>query len=147
MGQQWDLIWSEGAIYNIGFERGLREWRRFLKPDGYLVVSEACWFTEQRPDEIERFWVDAYPEIDTLANKPRQVQQAGYLPVSMFILPETCWTDHFYTPQVSHQQQFLQHAGNAAAASLVAEQRREAELYDRYKAYYGYSFFIAKKVA
>lgn len=142
-----DLIWSEGAIYNIGFERGLREWHRFLKPGGYLAVSEACWFTEQRPDEIERFWVDAYPEIDTLANKVRQVQQAGYLPVSMFILPESCWTDHFYTPQVSHQQQFLQqHAGNAAAADLVAEQRREAELYDRYKAYYGYAFFIAKKL-
>ncbi len=145
--EELDLIWSEGAIYNIGFERGLREWRRFLKPDGYLAVSEACWFTEQRPDEIERFWVDAYPEIDTLANKVRQVQQAGYLPVSMFILPETCWTDHFYTLQVSRQQQFLQqHAGNAAAAGLVAEQRREAKLYDRYKAYYGYAFFIAKKV-
>jgi SAM-dependent methyltransferase len=34
-----DLIWSEGAIYNIGFERGLNEWRKFLKTGGYLVVS------------------------------------------------------------------------------------------------------------
>ena len=31
-----DLIWSEGAIYNIGFERGLNEWREFLKTGGTL---------------------------------------------------------------------------------------------------------------
>ena len=47
-----DLIWSEGAIYNIGFERGLKEWRNYLKPGGYLAVSESVWFTDQRPAEI-----------------------------------------------------------------------------------------------
>ena len=26
--EELDLIWSEGAIYNIGFERGLKEWRK-----------------------------------------------------------------------------------------------------------------------
>lgn len=36
-----DLIWSEGAIYNIGFERGLKEWREYLKPGGYVAVTEA----------------------------------------------------------------------------------------------------------
>jgi len=29
--EEFDLIWSEGSIYNIGFERGLNEWRKFLK--------------------------------------------------------------------------------------------------------------------
>ncbi len=32
--EELDLIWSEGAIYNIGFERGLNEWRKFLKTGG-----------------------------------------------------------------------------------------------------------------
>ena len=58
--EELDLIWSEGAIYNIGFERGLREWRRFLRKGGYLAVSEASWFTNERPAEIEQFWLD-YP--------------------------------------------------------------------------------------
>src|SRR6056297_2405335 len=44
--EELDLIWSEGAIYNIGFERGLTEWRKFLKPGGYIAVSENTWFTE-----------------------------------------------------------------------------------------------------
>ena len=36
--EEFDLLWSEGAIYNIGFERGLNEWRKFLKPGGYVAV-------------------------------------------------------------------------------------------------------------
>ena len=49
--EELDLIWSEGAIYNIGFARGLKEWRRFLKPEGFIAVSEASWFTVERPVE------------------------------------------------------------------------------------------------
>ena len=74
--EELDVIWSEGAIYNIGFERGLNEWRQFLKPGGYLAVTEASWFTEERPDEITRFWVDAYPQIDTIPVKVNQMQKA-----------------------------------------------------------------------
>lgn len=70
-----DLIWSEGAIYNIGFERGLKEWRNYLKPGGYLAVSESVWFTDQRPAEIHDFWMSAYTEIDTVPNKVAQIQK------------------------------------------------------------------------
>lgn len=144
--EELDLIWSEGAIYNIGFERGLKEWHRFLKTGGYLAVSEASWFTEERPVEIEAFWQDAYPEIDTIATKVAQMQEAGYIPMATFVLPENCWTEHFYVPQVAAQENFLKkYAGDKAAAELVANQRHEAELYTRYKAYYGYVFYIGKK--
>ena len=37
---EFDIIWAEGSIYNIGFERGLAEWRRFLKPGGVIAVTE-----------------------------------------------------------------------------------------------------------
>lgn len=145
--EELDLIWSEGAIYNIGFERGLTEWRRFLKTGGYLAVTEASWFTEKRPDEIEKFWMDAYPEIDTIPNKVAQLQKAGYIPVSTFILPENCWTTNFYVLQTKAQEAFLKkHAGNKTAEELVANERREAQLYQKYKAFYGYVFYIGKKV-
>jgi len=142
-----DLIWSEGAIYNIGFKRGITEWRDYLKPGGFLAVSEASWFTRERPEEIDRFWKQEYPEIDTIPNKVALMQEAGYVPVATFILPETCWTDHFYAPQVAAQKAFLQkHEGNKAAEELVANQRHEAALYQAYKAYYGYAFYIGRKV-
>jgi SAM-dependent methyltransferase len=142
-----DLIWSEGAIYNIGFRRGITEWRDYLKPGGYLAVSEASWFTRERPAEIERYWTDAYPEIGIIPNKVALMQEAGYVPVAALILPETCWTDHFYVPQVAAQKAFLEkHAGNKTAEELIANQRHEAELYNTYKAYYGYAFYIGRKV-
>jgi ubiquinone/menaquinone biosynthesis C-methylase UbiE len=146
-GGELDLIWSEGAIYNIGFEKGLTYWRKFLKPGGYVAVTEASWFTDERPDEINSFWLDAYPGIDTIPNKVAGLQRSGYLPVACFILPEECWTDHFYVHQVKARQVFLEkHRGNKMAEELVENERREARLYERYSDYYGYVFYIGKKI-
>lgn len=144
--EELDLIWSEGAIYNIGFERGLNEWRKFLKTGGHIAVSEASWFTEVRPVEIHEFWKDAYPEIDTISHKVGQMQKAGYIPIATFVLPENCWTEHFYDPQVSAQKIFLEkYEGDETAEELIANQRHEAELYYKYKEFYGYVFYIGKK--
>lgn len=142
-----DLIWSEGAIYNIGFERGLKEWRKFLKAGGYIAVTEVSWFTNERPAEINDFWLDAYPEINTIPNKVAQMQNAGYVPVATFILPEDCWTEHFYAPQAEAQEKFLtKYAGNETAEELIANQRHEMNLYTKYKEFYGYVFYIGKKI-
>jgi SAM-dependent methyltransferase len=144
--EELDLIWSEGAIYNIGFKRGLEEWRKFIKTSGYIAVTEAVWFTEKRPDEINTFW-QAYPEIDTIPVKVTQMHEAGYLPVASFILPEHCWTDHFFMPQVAAQELFLKkYPDNPTAEALVANLRHEAVLYKKYKDFYGYAFFIGKKI-
>lgn len=145
--EELDLIWSEGAIYNIGFERGLTEWRRFLKKGGYVAVTEASWFTPERPAEIEQFWLDAYPEIDTIPSKVAIMQKAGYIPVATFMLPENCWTEHFYAPQVPAQKLFMEkYADNLNAKRLVENLQHEAQLYARYKDYYGYVFYIGKKM-
>jgi ubiquinone/menaquinone biosynthesis C-methylase UbiE len=145
--EELDLLWSEGAIYNIGFKRGINEWRKFLKTGGYIAVSEASWFTENRPAEINEFWMEAYPEIDTIPQKVAQLQKAGYIPVATFILPENCWTEHFYTPQVKAQEIFLRkYTGNKTAEELVAYQRIENQLYHKYKEFYGYVFYIGKKI-
>ncbi len=145
--EELDLLWSEGAIYNIGFKRGLNEWHKFIKTGGHICVSEASWFTEERPDEINKFWQDAYPEIDTISNKVDQIQKAGYIPVAAFILPENCWIEHFYSLQIPVQKNFLKkYPGNKTGEELVAYQKHEAELYYKYKEFYGYVFYIGKKV-
>ena len=145
--EEFDLIWCEGAIYNIGFERGLTEWRKFLKKGGYVAVSEASWFTAKRPAEIEEFWQDAYPGIDTIPTKVAQMQHAGYIPVATFILPENCWTEHYFTPQITAQESFLEkYTGNKSVERFIASERHEIELYHRYKDYYGYVFYIGKKI-
>lgn len=145
--EELDLIWSEGAIYNIGFEAGLKLWHSFLKTGGFVAVSEATWFTDKRPAEIHDFWMDAYPGIDTIPNKVSQMQKAGFIPVASFILPDNCWTEHFYAPQDKAQEIFLKkHAENQAAESFIENQRHEQRLYEKYKDYYGYVFYIGKKI-
>jgi len=142
-----DLIWSEGAIYNVGFEHGLCDWRRFLKPGGYIAVSEVSWFTEERPEEIHAYWAREYPGIDTIPNKMAQMQSAGYVPVASFILPGSCWEENFYHPQKALWDPFLkEHAQHPAASEFIAGLKREAGLYEQYKAYYGYAFYIGKRL-
>lgn len=144
--EELDLIWSEGAIYNIGFERGLKEWHKLLKKGGYLAVTEASWFTNERPKEIEDFW-SVYPEIDTIPNKVLQMQNAGYVLEAVFIIPENCWTEHFFAPQKKTQEIFMQkYAGNETAENLIGYMRHEAQMYEKYKEFYGYVFYIGRKI-
>jgi ubiquinone/menaquinone biosynthesis C-methylase UbiE len=67
--EEYDVIWSEGAIYNIGFEKGVKDWKRFLKTGGMMVVSEITWLTAERPSELQEYWKNEYPEIDTASSK------------------------------------------------------------------------------
>lgn len=141
-----DLIWSEGAIYNIGFENGLKYWNKFLKPEGYIAVSEVSWFTSERPKEIEDFWLDAYSEIDTIPVKVQKMQEAGYIPLAHFILPVECWTKHFYSFMDKAIKSFLEkYAYSDKAVAFVKNEQREMELYLKYKKYYGYVFYIGQK--
>jgi len=66
-------IWRVVSL-NIVIERGLNEWRKYLKKGGYIAISETSWFTVERPAEIQEFWQNAYSglkdtEIDTISNK------------------------------------------------------------------------------
>ena len=144
--ESFDVIWSEGAIYNIGFEHGVNLWRDYLRCGGWLAVSEASWLSDERPDEIAHFWNDAYPEIDTIYNKVEQMRKAGYCDITTFVLPDECWTTNFYLPQVEAQRLFLErHPDNDTAKGLVENMRHEAEMYSRYHDYYGYVLYIGRK--
>ena len=144
---EFDLIWSEGAIANIGFEKGLNHWKGFLKKNGYIAVSYESWFTDERPTEIEKWWMDAVPEITTIGHNISIMQKNGYIPVAAFALPEHCWIDKYFMPQKARQEEFLKkHAGNKKVEDMIAFLRREADLYSKYKQYYGYVFYIGKKM-
>ena len=96
-----DLIWSEGAIFIIGFEKGLREWKPFMKQGGYLVVSELSWIKPDTPDELRTYLADEYPAIKNIAENMEIIRQADYDEVASFILPESGWWDNFYTTKIS----------------------------------------------
>jgi ubiquinone/menaquinone biosynthesis C-methylase UbiE len=127
-----DLVWCEGAIYNLGFEHGLRYFRDFLKSGGYVAVTENTWLTDEHPAEVADIWNAAYPEIDTIPAKIAAMQRAGYEFVAAFKVPEQCWRD-FYESQEDAKRIFSEnHAGNPTAEAFLAGEAFQRALYEKY---------------
>lgn len=143
--ETYDLIWAEGSIFIIGYERGLRYWRQFLKPGGYIVVSECSWLGDKRPQDI--CWIsDNLPEIDTIDNKIRQMQACGYQPIAHFTLPERCWTENYYSHMPDAFEDFLRdHTGNPSAQLFVDRMKEEIAYFEANKDTFGYVFYIGRK--
>ena len=145
--EEYDVIWSEGAIYNIGFEKGINDWRRFLKPGGLLVVSEITWTTSDRPFEIQKYWEAEYPEIDTASSKINILEKSGYSPVAYFVLPERCWLENYYRPMQNSFAEFLaRHSYSEKAQTIVEAENKEIALYEKYREYYSYGVYVARKL-
>lgn len=142
-----DAIWSEGAIYNVGFENGVRQWRRFLKRGGILAVSELTWLTASRPAELEDHWRAQYAEVGTASSKLAVLERNGYAPIGYFVLPEHCWLDAYYRPMQQRFPAFLaRHGSSDAAKAVVAAEALEINLYERYRAFVGYGYYIARRI-
>jgi SAM-dependent methyltransferase len=143
-----DLLWSEGAIYNLGFAAGLAAWRPFLKPGGFLAVSELTWLTARRAAALEAFWNAAYPEVATASTKLAILEQQGFRPLGYFPLPPACWLEGFYEPLEASLPAFLARQGSSPEAKALAQEvREEAALYRRYGDQVGYGFYIAQRLA
>jgi len=144
--EEFDIIWSEGAIYNLGFENGIKKWKDYLKVGGFLAVSEITWITNSRPKEIEEFWTQEYPEIDTASNKIKILENNGYSLVGYFYLTQNSWIENFYKPMEERFDTFIERNNNSELArKVVKENKFEIDLYLKYKDYYNYGFYIARK--
>ncbi len=140
-----DVIWSEGAIYLMGFEKGLAKVKDFVKPGGYVAVSEAVWLQPDPPQEVIDFWQE-YPEIDTVERKLEIVSRLGYQSVGHFVLPASSWTDLYYDPLANrvaeHEEKWK---GIPEAEDVLAEARNEISIFGKHSRYYSYAFFVMRR--
>ncbi len=144
--EEYDVIWSEGAIYNMGFQAGITAWKKFLKPGGSLVLSEITWLGDSRPLEVQSHWNAAYPEIDVASEKIRLLEKNGFSPEAYFVLPCHCWTQNYYGPLEQRFDALLEAHGYSDEAKHIVElEKNEIALYEKYGAYYGYGMYVAKK--
>jgi len=75
--ESFDVIWAEGSISAIGFKKGLEEWRRFLKPDGFLVVHD---------------------EAGEITDKLELINDCDYELIDYFTISEDTWWTEYYAP-------------------------------------------------
>ena len=145
--EEFDVIWSEGAAYNIGFAEAVRSWRQFLKPGGTLVLSDITWTTVDRPREIEDFWIGEYPQIDLASAKLSVLERAGYVPEAFFMLPGDCWTESYYEPVAERLSAVEElHGQDAVVVDVVAALRHEIDLYRRFGEYFSYGMYVARRI-
>ena len=141
-----DLIWSEGAIYNMGFAKGVAAWKRFLRRGGVLAVSEITWLRPDPPEPVRKHWESEYPEIATAPEKISILERAGYDLLGYFVLPSSSWIESYYEPTEARVGAFLErHAGMPEASALIELERQEVTLYKRYQEYFSYGFYVARR--
>lgn len=137
-----DLIWSEAAIYIMGFRNGLSKTKPLLKPGASVVVSEIVWLKPNPPQEVVEYWRE-YPEIDSIENKLLVISKLGYDLVDYFVLPRDSWTKDYYTP-LEEKVAFFQEKwrGDIEAKNVLDAAEKELSIFNRFSDYYGYAFFI-----
>lgn len=141
-----DLLWSEGAIYTLGFEEGLKAWVRYLKPGGLAVVSECTWLTDMPSVEAKLFWENAYPSMGTLGENMDRAKRAGFELLQTQVLPEEDWWTDYYQPLIPIIAEAREtYAGDPGVQAMLDEEETEIRLYERHAADYGYVFYVLRK--
>jgi ubiquinone/menaquinone biosynthesis C-methylase UbiE len=141
-----DIIWAEGSIYIIGFERGLTEWRRFLKPEGYLVANEVAWLRPDPPPELSVFWQENYPGIKTIPENLSLIPACGYEIIGHFVLPKDAWWIDYYSPLEKRLQALRKkYSDDPKALEVLGAEQAEIELFRKYHEWYGAVFFVMRK--
>ena len=137
-----DLIWSEGAIYNIGFERGIREWKRLLAPGGALACSEACWLVDAASPDVAAFWHAEYPQIAPVAVQLKQIEAAGYRRHDHFILPAADWHAYYDPLQTNITRMRAEYPAHSPARDVLDTLQHEINLFRAHETEYSYAFYV-----
>lgn len=138
-----DLVWSEGAFYNIGIEKALRVCRPLLRPGGYMAFTDAVWTTDDPPAELRGHF--DYPEMGRVADIVATAVRCGYEVLGHFPIPPEAWWDDFYSPMEKRIAALeLKYADDHEALEALAEVAREPEMHRRLCASYDYEFFVVR---
>ncbi len=141
-----DLIWSEGAIYLLGFQAGLEQWRKLLRPGGVLVASELSWFTDAPAAEANSYFKTGYPGMGTIAENTARAAAAGYRTLDTFKLPASAWWEGYFDPLKARIDALDRETAEAPViAAVIADTLQEMRLFAAFSDDYGYAFYLLQR--
>ena len=140
-----DIIWSEGAIFVMGFGNGLKKCNQLLKNKGYFVVSEAVFLLPNIPKPLKEFWDEEYPDIKDIKQNISMIEDEGFNVLSHFTLPKSSWVDFYSQMDKMIKELKKKYHNNKIALQVFEKCEKEIRMYDKYSDYYGYEFFIMQK--
>jgi len=140
-----DLLWSEGAAYNIGFACALATWAPGLVSCGVAVVSELSWLNERAPAPVKEFFRSSYPDMQSVEQNVAIAERAGYRVLTTHTLPRQAWLDGYYDILQPRAKSLLKHPDSAVRDS-AAETIEEIEVFECSGESYGYVFYLLQRL-
>jgi SAM-dependent methyltransferase len=137
-----DVLWAEGSIYLMGYERALTEWQRLLRPGGRAAVCDLVWLDGDPPDEVRVFWDEGYPDMTTVEVRADQAESLGWRVVDAFVLPEAAWRAYYDPLERRLDDLLARHAADADAVAALGDDRVEIDMWRRHGAFYGAAFLL-----
>ena len=143
--ESFDLVWSEGALYNLGLAAALPVCGGLLRPGGYLAFTEAVWRTTDAPPEVREAFAD-YATMGRVEDVLSLIRESGLSLVEHFDLPDEAWWDDFYSPMERQIEKLrMKYAGDPEALAALEAVAKEPAMHRRSGHHYGYTFFVARR--
>lgn len=139
-----DLLWCEGAAYNIGFGRALATWAPALAPDGFLVASELSWTRPEAPRDVREYFRACYPGMKSVRENLAVAEGAGYRVLFTHTLPRAAWVTGYYAELAPRATALLEDEG-ASVRAFAAETLEEIAIFERSDDSYGYVFYALQR--
>jgi SAM-dependent methyltransferase len=144
--ESFDLIWSEGALYFMGLQNGLRRCRQLLKPGGCLAFTDMTAFSSDLPKPVADLFFSEMADFPDLSTKIAMIEAEGFTLLEHFTLPKSAWLDNYYAPiEIELPRLEQKYQDNEAALSVFRMARKEMEIYKAYSDYFGYEFVVGQK--
>ena len=142
-----DLIWSEGAAYIMGITEAFTQWGEFLRPQGYIAVTEISWLLPEAdvPRRAFDFFHDEYPAITDVPGNLARIEACGYEIVGHFTLPDESWWTDYYAPLEGNLERAREkYRGDTTAQAFLDDTAEELRVRREYGDSYGYEFIVAR---
>ena len=141
-----DVIWSEGAIFCMGFLEGLQKCRHWLAPGGFFALTELCWLKANPPAECRGFFESVYPVMTDIEGNLSAMKASGYTVLDHFVMAESGWTDEFYNPLEERLNVLRSRfAEDSERLGMIQSIQKEIDMYRKYSEYYGYVFCVMRR--
>jgi ubiquinone/menaquinone biosynthesis C-methylase UbiE len=143
---EFNVIWAEGSVFIIGYKQALKEWKKQIKANGYLVFTDCVWLKSNPPKELADYWQAEEIELPTIPEVLEQAEKEGYKKINHFTLSKNSWSQEFYMPiEQKLEEAKDKYKENKEAQTTFSAIIKEIEIFNKYNDYFGYEFFVFQK--
>lgn len=142
--QHIDLLWSEGAAYNIGFANALTIWGSAINKGGFAVVSELSWLRDQIPNAVREFFLSGCPDMQSIQQNLAVAENTGYRVLTTYTLPKDAWVKCYYDLLEPRAKALIDHP-DLSVRDFAVETVKEIEIFQSSEDSYGYVLYVLQR--